>query len=110
MPDKDLFWLVGILEGEGWFGTNKRTHTLKSGEVKTYIEPVVHLQMTDKDVVERVGELIGSPVRTHQARGNRKLLYRVSINGKKRAHPLMEQLLPHMGERRQERIREILNS
>ena len=110
MRDSDLYWLVGLLEGEGWFGINNRTHTLKSGEKKTYSEPSINLQMTDEDVIERAGKLIGSPVRTHQPKGNRKLLYRVSVTGKKRAIPLMELLLPHMGARRQERIKQILHN
>ncbi len=110
MEDKDLYWLAGILEGEGWFGCNKRKYKVKSGEEKIYLDPVVNLQMTDKDIIERAATLIGGSVRTYQSkRTNSKILYRVSVNGRKKAIPLMERLLPIMGERRQNKIRSILS-
>ena len=107
MSDIDAAWLAGILEGEGYFGYNKRNYILKStGEVKFYYDPYVHLQMTDKDVVYRVASLFQSKsVRTYQdKRGNRKLLYRVGCNGKIRLPSLLKSIFPHMGERRKIKI------
>ena len=42
MNDIDAAWLAGILEGEGYFGYNKRKYILKStGEVKFFYDPYV---------------------------------------------------------------------
>jgi hypothetical protein len=109
MKNTDLAWLAGLLEGEGCFRCDTRKYTLKSGEKKSYLEPVIHLQMTDLDVMERAASLLGTTLRTYQDnKGNRKLLYRTSLNGKKRAIPMMRQLLPLMGQRRQERIAQVI--
>ena len=109
MTDKDLYWMSGLLEGEGYFGINKRKYTTKDGTIKEYLEPYIHLQMTDKDVVEKYASIIGSTIRTHQSkRENRKLLYRCGLNGKKKVIPLLQELYPLMGKRRQQRIKELL--
>jgi hypothetical protein len=107
MTDIDSAWLAGILEGEGHFGYNKRKYTLKTpGEIKFFYDPYVHLQMTDKDIVYRVASLFQSKsVRTYlDKRGNRKLLYRVGCNGKRRLPSLLKSIFPYMGERRKTKI------
>ena len=44
----DIMWLAGLLEGEAWFGLNKR----KSGKY-----PVIALSMCDEDIVVRVSDM-----------------------------------------------------
>lgn len=96
MTDKDFFWLVGILEGEGCF---LRARVYPS-DVRIY------LGSTDRDVVERCCTLLGSskvwkdkkPAKDHY-----KQSYRCAVSGVRGA-AWMVALLPHMSERRQEQI------
>lgn len=45
----DLAWLIGILEGEGSFYANKKPQP-----------PRVSVNMTDKDIIEKVAKLFGN--------------------------------------------------
>jgi hypothetical protein len=95
MNEAQLYWLAGILEGEGCF------NLVRNGEIV--------IKMTDRDVIERVGRLFGDkkvlalpdPNPRHQTQ------YRVRLRGAP-ARKIMEQILPIMGERRAARIRAIL--
>ena len=48
MDSKDLYWLAGLLEGEGCFSSHR-----KSGY------PSIVLQSSDKDIVKRAALLCG---------------------------------------------------
>ena len=56
----ELAWLTGIWEGEGsWIYRKSRTRTYSNGKVYTespYLK--MQIQMTDKDVMERVSEIM----------------------------------------------------
>ena len=43
----ELRWLAGLLEGEGHFRWDRK--------------PIIQVQMTDRDVIERAGRAMGSP-------------------------------------------------
>jgi hypothetical protein len=104
MNDPDFYWLAGLLEGEGSFlaGPPSAPNSLR-----------IALTMTDEDVVARVAALWG--VAYHEVRQQRSRVmgwkpnYYVHLRGKP-AVELMEQLLPFMGERRQQQIRRALES
>jgi len=114
MTDFELGWLVGLLEGEGCFGLTG----YRSGENKT--TPIIQLAMTDLDVVRRAAAILGGgqkEPRVQLAAGQmagtdgpiaRKTVYRWRVAGK-RAIEVMRLVLPHMGERRSARIREIFD-
>lgn len=97
---KDLNWLAGILEGEGCFSIS---------QIDRYNYPKITMGMTDLDVISRVARILGTkvtgPYRVKEA--NRKLIYHISMLGKKAAHWMLV-LLADMGERRQARILEIM--
>jgi hypothetical protein len=95
MGDRDLFWLAGLLEGEGWFGTTHGKY------------PAIQVSMTDLDVVERAARLLETKVSVQPTRPNTKQAWTARIYGH-RAAEWMRRLLPHMGERRGVRIRELL--
>lgn len=101
MSDFELGWVVGMLEGEGSF-TNSKTHGRRYARVE--------LAGTDPDTVERgaqlteLGKLTGPFPQTNWGT---KPTYRWKIHGKQ-ARELMLLVLPHMGIRRAERIREVL--
>lgn len=89
-------WAIGIIEGEGCFS--------KSGKYAT-----VKIEMTDKDVIVRLNDIMRWPNRIYErTRGENKTSYEIKISGKK-AVRFMEDVKPFMGERRKARIEEILN-
>lgn len=95
MNTRDKYWLAGLLEGEGTFGFHKK--------------PMITLEMTDKDVVERVSELFGTSVMFLPKRqDNWKDTYKVRVTGKK-AVIIMMDIRHIMGSRRQGKIDEILS-
>lgn len=94
MTEIETAWLAGILEGEGCFYF-KRT-------------PMVKLSMTDEDVVERAAKLVGKQCRkANRPTVSGKSVYLLEIHGEK-AIRLMESILPYMGGRRSNKIREVL--
>ena len=101
---KDIAWLAGLLEGEGCFcGASNRPH-----------RPAIQLAMTDVDIVRRAGRILGSriggPYFHKQKRldgGNRKSFYRCGVSGHFAAAWMMT-LYPLLGERRKNKIKELL--
>lgn len=97
----DIYWLAGLLEGEGSF--------CKAPPSQPYA-PIISIEMTDKDVVERVAGMFQTALVTPKKRSKKwKQTYRAAIRGK-RAVELMKQLHPLMGQRRQGQIDEVLKS
>ena len=98
MTQKEIQWLAGFLEGEGCFFTSPTG------------SPGVKALSTDRDVMEKYGGLINRPVRGPYAdnRGH-KDRWEVNLYGQPAAD-LMTLLLPHMGLRRSEKIKEVIAS
>lgn len=92
---KDVYWLAGLLEGEGCFSTSRFC-------------PIIALSMTDEDVVSRATKLLGASYGRHICKKPRKDCFQVHLYGDK-AIAWMMTLYPLMGKRRQERIREIIS-
>lgn len=110
LSDFELAWLVGLLEGEGTFSISTSRPKPNGGY---YRYPRVRVTMTDQDVVEHVAKLFGG-TKVHfthppsaQAAGHAPQ-WATELQGKK-AVILMERVLPYMGNRRQARIRELLD-
>jgi hypothetical protein len=102
MNDKDRYWLAGLFEGEAYFGTTYDRRLPQN------IYPRIELQMTDRDVVEKVSRMLGIVMyETKRRSENRKPTWRVCVTGKK-AKQIMHYLMPLMGERRKARILEVL--
>jgi hypothetical protein len=97
-----LAWLAGLLEGEGTFFLSK--NVVKG---KLYQYPLIALNMTDADVVDRVSVLFGN--KSYKARNkDRKDSFRAVITGQ-RAVDWMRRVLPYMGMRRARKIQELLD-
>jgi hypothetical protein len=95
MRDTELYWLAGLLEGEGSF---------MRPPPSSPNQPVIGLQMTDEDVIEKVSSLVGVGYR--RVRYNHpewKPVYALQVRGG-RAVRLMRELSPFMGERRRGQI------
>jgi hypothetical protein len=99
MTEIELAWLAGLLEGEGCFSLRKDRNF-----------PVIDVKMTDLDVINRVAMLMGRAVTPIPARVDGwQVQYRARLQGEP-ARELMRALLPHMGQRRAARIKELLET
>ena len=106
--DQQLSWVAGLLEGEGCF----IKYAIKSSK---YITSAVTLEMTDEDIIKRYKSYINNlgiitttkTLRRHRSI-NLKPSYCLRVNGFK-ANKLMKLVLPFMGKRRSNKIKEILN-
>lgn len=102
MEETKLYWLAGILEGEGSF--MKPSPSSKNA-------PTISLQMTDEDVVRRVYDVVGrgSFYKCGNIRNIKwKPTYKFVLKGEGAVN-LMRTLYPLMGNRRQQQIDNALN-
>lgn len=95
MHDRDVYWLAGLLEGEGTFDLHRGKY------------PRIRLGMTDRDVVGRAATLLGGKVRLSLKPAPAQAMWHVEISGTK-ATEIMRAILPHMGARRSAKIATIL--
>jgi hypothetical protein len=113
MKVEHVYYLAGILEGEGCFDFYRKKTKLASGGESISIYPRIQLNMNDRDIIERIVQLTGmgrvlGPY--GEKRGdnlNAKGYYAWNIAGTKAAD-LMRQLHPYMGIRRQGKIEQVL--
>jgi len=98
-PIRDLAYIAGVLEADGCF-------TEKHGT------PVVVVGMTDEDVVRRLQRMTGSGKVNgpylNRAGHNVKPMWHWSVDRQHEAYALMVAVYGFLGERRQQRISEIL--
>lgn len=93
-----IYWMAGLLEGEGSF---------LQGPPSTRNQPRIQIQMTDKDILEKVAKLWGVKVRGPYTPSNPKPHWKHHYTLVKKGTPAiewMQQLRPLMGERRQGQI------
>ena len=90
MKIKDIAWLGGLLEGEGWFGL---THRDKY--------PTISLKMTDEDTVKRAAAIWGSKAFPY------KTSWITQIAGY-RAIQWMFMLYTFLGKRRREKVAKVV--
>ena len=81
-------WLVGILEGEAYFGC-------PAGH------PQIVVSMTDRDVMEKISEYFQKSIVTHATTHQDQ--HRVKVTGRKALY-IAEQVEPYMSSRRKEQI------
>lgn len=103
ISDVELAWLAGLLEGEGSFMFH--CDPAKDNQrARVIVRVAVH--MTDKDVVERVRDIVGvgNVLPRKPGKAHHKVTYRWALSAKAAAIDLMTLLRPHMGERRRAQI------
>lgn len=98
----DIAWLAGLLEGEGWFIT---TTYRKRG--REYVYARLGVNMTDKDIIERVASMFDVAVTPQK--GTRLPQYRAAVTGGK-AVKWMRAIHPLMGARRRVQIEKCLRT
>jgi len=111
LGNRDLYWLAGIIEGEGSFGAYKRG--------KWSVKFKLGIVSTDIDVIESVKRIILIEDVTNSCMASilavkdsspisKKILYTYTIYSDFAIH-WMKLLLPLMHERRGQKIREIIS-
>ena len=100
----EVAWLAAMIEGEGCIGwnTTKRGHRV----------PVVQISMVDRDVIERIARLFGTPARgPYGPYGSgsirRQPHHRAHAYGRA-AVRVLKMCLPWFGERRTAKAQEVL--
>lgn len=108
--DAEVAWLAGLLEGEGSFWMITSRDGGQYGGHKRYRYPKIVVNMTDRDVIDRVSAMFGNstykmpPARNYP---DRKQQWRAQISGVGAAE-WMRRLYPWLGERRRAKIDEVL--
>lgn len=96
----DIAWLAGLLEGEGSFGITNGS-------------PWIQFQSTDKDVVQRAALILSFEFRDNQYKPRGPAYYKpvwgLSLHGI-RAIAWMMTLFVLLGERRQSKVREVIEA
>jgi hypothetical protein len=104
---KDIYWLAGLLEGEGYFGLH---HSFTDGY--KYKKVRIAIKMNDKDIITKVHKILNCSCQITEQRDkygfSRNMQYVTYVNGKK-AIGWMLTLYPLMGHRRKAKIIEIIN-
>ena len=96
-----FFWLVGVCEGEAYFGYSARTRS-----------PVVEIEMKDEHVIARLAAMFSKSYIRRDRRAERpgtSVTYRVALRGRK-ALQLMKRLQPYMSPRRARAIQQVEDS
>jgi len=108
MPSlNDIYWMAGLIEGEGCFTFAINGAPYKG---KKYMTSQITIKMTDKDIVERAAKLLGvTCVKIGKMEYSYyKQAYKCRAVGP-RARGWMMTIYPLMSRRRKDKIREILN-
>lgn len=102
MDEKELYWLAGILEGEGSF---------MAGPPSDPNRPRIAVHMPDKDIIERVAEFFEVSYIHEVVPSNKNwsTTYRVIVRGPK-AIEIMKKVRPIMGDRRKQQIDDSISS
>lgn len=104
---EEIIWLAAYLDGEGTFLPRRIV-----GARRTCHSPCIQVTSTDKDLSERAAKITGGRMYLQQLSVKNpkwKDAWQVTISGTK-AVELMRLILPYMGIRRSQKIREILSS
>lgn len=99
-PTKDsvymFYWLVGLFEGEAYFGWLEKSETA-----------IVEVQMTDEAVIAKIASLFDAKYQIRKRLSDKhRPVFRVSLRGK-RAMQLMHRMYPYLSPRRKAAIRKI---
>lgn len=93
--DLVLYWLAGLLEGEG---------TFLHGPPSSPTVPHIRVEMTDLDVIEHVAAIFRRTVQRHKQRDARhKPSFSTTVKGASAAH-FMRLIRPLLGARRQAQV------
>lgn len=101
LSDIEIAWLAGLMEGDGWF-----TLSLNNGGPSRL--PRIGIAMLDRDVIERVTNLLNTTITTYLTKNKTKVMYSTTLSRRDDLEPLLKILHPHMGVRRKTQIDKLL--
>jgi len=93
IPQVELAYLAGLIDGEGWIGLGRRKRSWKSGSKwPYYVRPVIAIGMAKRECLDRIAAVLGT--KTYHLRDEGEI-YRMRI------YPttlrwLLPQLVPHL--------------
>ena len=109
LTESQITWIAGLLEGEGYFGIDNRSKD-RYDTSKSQPAPYIRLVMTDEDVVAKLSNLVDKPYFIPQRKTLKgKTVYVLHIGNREKVLFILEKILPHMGKRRSERIKECIS-
>ena len=97
---EELYYIAGLLEGEGSFTSGANQHGTKYIDIK--------LKMTDHDIVEWVADKWECSIFTEHFENHWKTAYQTQLRRKKECIEFLKLIYPLMGKRRKEKIESIL--
>ena len=97
---EDFAWACGLFEGEGTVINRGRGRRRNRG---------LSLSTTDLDVIQRFQAIVGVGA-VYSSGGTNKTLWRWTVSRWCDTEPLAKRMLPYMGQRRGEAIRDLLAS
>lgn len=102
LTEAEFWWMVGILEGEGFFDFNNGSQR-------------VSIAMTDLDTIEKVSAIFTKITsrkyntrHKNYAKAEHNTLYEVNVHGQG-ARDILMMIVPHMCARRRQRIWQVIN-
>lgn len=105
----DLYWIAGLIEGEGCFYFRRRKIVGKLTKYRYKYTALITVGMTDKDIIQKLAFFWGTTVRMQRSQiANNKPYYVTVIHGKQ-AISWMMTLYSLMGKRRKAKIKDIIN-
>lgn len=108
VSNSDIYWLAGLLEGEGCFYAHKSAGKTTENKCKLLIQ----LVMTDRDIVDRAAKIMGTTVYNRKnppSLAKNKQVYVTRIFGNHAAAWMMT-LFRLMGDRRRVKIEACLSA
>ena len=87
-------WIAGILEGEGCFSF-------------TNSWPIIQIQMTDKDVMEKLSNYLDTSLGKPRELKSGKICYQIPLRKTEKIKFITDKIYEYMGERRKKSIDEL---
>ena len=92
MTDVHIAWAAGVYEGEGWCSL------AHNGTGKQYWR--VGIEMTDKDIIDRINNLFPCPSIMERTRAQWKTTYTWRLSRRTDIRNFLSKILPYLGDRR----------
>lgn len=108
LKENEIAWIAGLLEGEGYFGIDKRS-SKRYQHSTSPPAPFIKISMVDQDIIERLSKLLDKDYFIPKRKTvSNKTVYTLHIGEKEKVLFVLQKILPYMGVRRSERIKECI--
>jgi hypothetical protein len=109
LTETQIAWIAGLLEGEGYFGIDKRSEK-RYANSQAPASPFIKIAMVDEDIIARLSSYLDKPYYLPTRLTNKgKQVYQLHIGEKEKVLWLLQRIRPYMGERRGAKVDECLS-